>query len=254
MQRWPGAPAMWSDGDAGGAAELQTDVMRFVAILALCLVAIFALVQAVPLEEPAEQASPAAAVPPAIPIREAMHEAAKSVVAEPPQADPAVRPVPEPAPATAPAASRTPAVPPPAAPPPAAPTVADRPAGTAAPPAAVDAGFTLRFESDDALTALVARGEIGFYAIAGEEARRLHVARGRLEFWRASTPAAVHEMEPGTVPADVAAALARSGHGGNAVRWGVTLPPGLSRDIDRRIRAGGSGDLVIAENGALRQE
>ena len=31
------------DAEAGGAADLQTDVMRFMAILSLCLVAIFAL-------------------------------------------------------------------------------------------------------------------------------------------------------------------------------------------------------------------
>ena len=37
------------DSDIGGAADLQTDVMRFMAILALCLVAIFALVQSIPL-------------------------------------------------------------------------------------------------------------------------------------------------------------------------------------------------------------
>ena len=37
------------DMDAGGAADLQTDVMRFMAILSLCLVAIFALVQSIPL-------------------------------------------------------------------------------------------------------------------------------------------------------------------------------------------------------------
>ena len=37
------------DGDAGGAADLQTDIMRFMAILALCLVAIFALVQSIPM-------------------------------------------------------------------------------------------------------------------------------------------------------------------------------------------------------------
>ena len=42
-----------ADTDVGGAADLQTDVMRFMAILALCLVAIFALVQSIPLT-PAE--------------------------------------------------------------------------------------------------------------------------------------------------------------------------------------------------------
>src|SRR5210317_40208 len=38
-----------ADLDAGGAADLQTDIMRFMAILSLCLVAIFALVQSIPL-------------------------------------------------------------------------------------------------------------------------------------------------------------------------------------------------------------
>jgi len=37
-----------ADMDVGGAADLQTDVMRFMAILSLCLVAIFALVQSMP--------------------------------------------------------------------------------------------------------------------------------------------------------------------------------------------------------------
>ena len=37
-----------ADTDAGGAADLQTDIMRFMAILALCLMAIFALVQSLP--------------------------------------------------------------------------------------------------------------------------------------------------------------------------------------------------------------
>ncbi|MGB5627778.1 MAG: hypothetical protein WBM57_00300, partial [Woeseiaceae bacterium] len=38
-----------ADMDVGGAADLQTDIMRFMAILSLCLVAIFALVQSIPL-------------------------------------------------------------------------------------------------------------------------------------------------------------------------------------------------------------
>lgn len=44
----------YSDMDGGGAADLQTDIMRFMAILSLCLMAIFALVQSVPLTPAAE--------------------------------------------------------------------------------------------------------------------------------------------------------------------------------------------------------
>ena len=46
------------DADSGGAADLQTDVMRFMAILALCLVAIFALVQSIPLAPEPPRAGP----------------------------------------------------------------------------------------------------------------------------------------------------------------------------------------------------
>ena len=48
------------DADVGGAADLQTDIMRFMAILSLCLVAIFALVQSIPLTptEPVPAESP----------------------------------------------------------------------------------------------------------------------------------------------------------------------------------------------------
>ena len=58
-------PMHRGDTDAGGAADLQTDIMRFMAILALCLVAIFALVQSIPLvPEPQTQPQAAAAPPP----------------------------------------------------------------------------------------------------------------------------------------------------------------------------------------------
>ena len=46
------------DAEAGGVADLQTDVMRFMAILALCLVAIFALVQSIPLSPVAAEPEP----------------------------------------------------------------------------------------------------------------------------------------------------------------------------------------------------
>jgi hypothetical protein len=52
----PATGAAGSDTDA-----LQTDVMRFMSIIGLCLMAVFALVQGLPLQEPAKSAQPAAA-------------------------------------------------------------------------------------------------------------------------------------------------------------------------------------------------
>jgi hypothetical protein len=117
-----------------------------------------------------------------------------------------------------------------------------------------DSGFTLRFASDEALKSLVAQSDVGLYAMQGEHAKRLHVGGGRLEFWTASMPAAFHEMDAATVPGDVITALSRIDDEGTAVRWGVTLPPRLSEEIDRHLATAGHGDLVISATGALRLE
>lgn len=253
----------WIDSDGGGAADLQTDVMRFMAILALCLVAIFALVQAVPPAVPTEPlpVEPLPVEPlPVEPLpTEPLRTEPLPVEVLPTEALPA-EPLPTRSLPAAPSPAETGAV---RAVPVTAPPTAAPPAPTAAPPAteatAATAGFTLRFESDVALKSLVARNEIGLYAIYEGDARRLQLMQGRLEFWPASMPSTFHEMDPQTVPGDVAAALARTGHGGEgaggpAVRWGVTLPPQLSREIDRRVGRGGAGDLVIAASGVLREE
>ena len=47
-----------ADTDVGGAADLQTDIMRFMAILSMCLLAIFALVQSIPLAPVEPQREP----------------------------------------------------------------------------------------------------------------------------------------------------------------------------------------------------
>lgn len=52
----PAAGAAGSDTDA-----LQTDVMRFMSIIGLCLMAVFALVQGLPQQEPAKPAQPSQA-------------------------------------------------------------------------------------------------------------------------------------------------------------------------------------------------
>ena len=50
-------------GSTGGDIEaLQTDVMRFLSIIGLCLMAVFALVQVIPVAEPGKPAQPAQAV------------------------------------------------------------------------------------------------------------------------------------------------------------------------------------------------
>jgi len=229
-------PMHRGDTDAGGAADLQTDIMRFMAILALCLVAIFALVQSIPLVPEAPSQSPAPAAPP--PVTETVEPVAET---------PAQVQAPAPQPADDGKAVRLtrPAWTPDAAAEPGPPMPND---------ATETEGFTLRFESDLALTRLVATGTVGFYAIADGRARRMTVSDSRISFWDASAPQSYHEMEAGTVPRPVIDALARSGVNTAEVGWGVTLPGKLRQQLDSLVRGTSGGALVIGRDGALRLE
>ena len=72
-----------ADMDVGGAADLQTDVMRFMAIISLCLVAIFALVQSMPIAPPAAPEIPVAARGDVEPAEPPATQAAPAVVEKP---------------------------------------------------------------------------------------------------------------------------------------------------------------------------
>ncbi len=261
-----------ADTDVGGAADLQTDIMRFMAILSLCLVAIFALVQSMPLSpapwvpEPEVEPAPVlekhtATEPEAQPAPRANVEKPTSNAAEqkavvltrpkwvpkytPKQSSPDIVTAPkEPAPAK-------PAATPVREPEPSPPAVDSRETPL---PEQESAGFSLRFESDAVLTRLVAAGEIGFYAVQQNRARRMSVVDSRISFWNASTPGSFHEMESPTVPTGVRDALARSGADPEAVRWGVTLPGKLKRRLDEILREHDGGSLIIGADGTLRME
>ena len=212
------------DAEGGGVADLQTDVMRFMAILAICLVVIFALVQSIPLR-------------PTPPV-EAVTEAVPEPAAEP---EPAPMPEPQPVPVALPEPKPDAVAPPPPEPPPPQPPEQE--------------GFTLRFESDLALTRLVARSVVGLYAIGEDKTLRLNVNENRMSFWEASTPNQFHEMDRGTVPAGVVRALLRIAElDVSTVKWGVTLPAGMQLDLNRHLESSTGGELVIGANGELRLE
>ncbi|MEJ2273925.1 MAG: hypothetical protein P8Y01_05050 [Woeseiaceae bacterium] len=241
-----------ADQEIGGAADLQTDVMRFMAILALCLVAIFALVQAIPLApapEPAVEAEAfeeteelEAVVPVTVdkpePVAAAPEPANENVVLtrpkwvpKPGQHEPASREAPPVAPQPAP----TPPTPPP-------------------PPPPKEHGFTLRFASDSALMRAVAAHDVGVYAIDSGRALRMTVRESRISFWDASTPNAFHEMEANTVPAAVVDALSKSGLAPESVAWGVTLPGRMRGELDALMQEHAGGLLIIGAGGTVHWE
>ncbi len=238
------------DADGGGAADLQTDIMRFMAILALCLVAVFALVQSLP-QVPTSMDSSALPSPDSerreiitAPVAAAMRaprDAAPPVINAPPadarspentrapeNQSPArrVAPLAESTPPSEPngsqpiEAAREATLPEPVANAQLDEVTTDTPSEQAtaiAQPdettaaAPAEEGFSLRFASDIALTRLVANNAVGLYAINPQRALRMSVNRGTYSFWPASAPNQFHEMDPGTVPDTVVIALRRSG-------------------------------------------
>ena len=220
-----------ADMDAGGAADLQTDVMRFMAILSLCLVAIFALVQSMPM------------APPTDPVPEPQTVTPTPVPAT--SADPVTEPVAEKIQQTL-TLTRPKWVPKYVAQ-----EIEVKPMKSAAEEAD---GFSLRFESDAALTRLVAASQVGVYALEGERARRMSVSESRISFWDASYPNSFHEMELSTVPPAVIDALARTGVDTNNINWGVTLPGKLKKQLDGLMQEHRGGSLVIGTNGNIRLE
>jgi len=194
------------DAEAGGVADLQTDVMRFMAILALCLVAIFALVQSIPL--------------------------APSIV----EPEPAPAPKPRPQPVEQPQPAQV---------------VEPQPVETEP----VVEGLTLRFEDELALTRLVARDEVGLYAIQLDRSFRMSINRGEMSFWPASTPNQFHEMDATTVPPAVLEAFVRrDGSTAQTLQWGVTIPAATSRQLEQHLREADGGALIIDARGDLRLE
>jgi len=256
-----------ADMDVGGAADLQTDVMRFMAILSLCLVAIFALVQSMPVSPPVEPAAETVVTEVTAPVPEPIPEADPAPKSEPkpvpqkpvagapklvtltrPKWVPKYDPDSEPVTTLSAPARETPAALP-AEPIP-------EPITEPTPVAAIEEqeGFTLRFESDAALTRLVAASQVGVYAIDGERARRMTVSESRISFWDASLPNSFHEMKASTVPLPVVDALARTGIDADSISWGVTLPGKLKSQLDGLMREHRGGSLVIGTNGNIRLE
>jgi len=231
---------------------LQADVMRFLAIIAFCLIAVLALVRQT---EPAEQTPPAAAGSPA-PVAPAPLEVSVE--------DPAGHPVaPSPAaPVRAPARA-TPAAPEAVAAPPATPEAAPAPQpvtrtapparepARAAPPATEERGLTLRFASERDFLTLLRRGDIRVYAYRPGLVLGLS---SDFRFEPVSGPGALYEMQRTTIPAAVTGLLGSSEHAGSAgeLTWGVQLPAKIRHDIDSRLQQGASGELLIDARGGLR--
>ena len=227
-------PWLNDSGDAELEA-LQTDVMRFVAILGLCLAAIFSMVQRASLEQPppvinssstARAPVQASAPKPVAPTRTAR------VTTAPPTRIPA--PEKTPADAAEPSVSAQ------------AKTEAAEPST----PSESQTGFSLEFASAADLMALLENGQIQLYA---ELDGRFWSADPRGRFSLAEAPASFYRMDSSTVPAALIGSLRRSTTAAEAT-WGVVLAPTIVDQMAQFTRSSAGGKLLILGSGRVEME
>ena len=78
----------------------------------------------------------------------------------------------------------------------------------------------------------------------------MNIIDDEISFWPASVPGQFHEMDRSTVPNEVLAAF-RTGNGMSNVKWGVTLPADMSRELNGYLSSQRGGSLIIASNGRI---
>ena len=267
---------MRNNSHHGGDNEsLQADVMRFMAIIGFCLIAILALVRNVdappePNTQPA-QVQLAQTPPPIVPVARVTTKPAERrvlvvrqqpaapepVPARPEPAEPEPEPVspivPEPVPVLAPVPApikTAPAEPEPVQPEPIESEPEVQTADAAAPQVPQDEpGLTLRFASDRDFLRLIARGDVTVYAL--REDRVLGLGKD-YEFRRSSAPGHIYELNLATIPNLVSAAFRRSSDGGDGFTWGVALPGRIESQIRNYVQTQSSGVLLIDRFGEVR--
>ena len=122
-------------------------------------------------------------------------------------------------------------------------------------PAPTAAGFSLRFDSEQALQALVTDGAVSFYARVGSRVWLFSSDGDQRRFALTSAPTAFHEMQAETVPEVFVSTLRHelASFDPQQVRWGVTLPEAAQRQIRQLMAASDGGVLSIAANGEVRR-
>ena len=247
----------YDDGES-----LQADVMRFMAIIAFCLIAILALVKHA--EPPQTKASAPVEPEPEMPKEQpgqtlawAEPEPAPPVyekptpepVEEPPVAIESPEPEPELEPEPIPAATPEPEAVPQSTPP----VIAEQPPreptqapDQSAPAEPEEEGLILRFASDGDFLRLIARGDIRVYAFQETDVLTLSES---YRFLDTQSPGQVYELLPPSIPGLIVDALKQARTNIDGYRWGIALPGHISNQIEQHLGRVTRGQLVIDRYG-----
>ncbi len=114
-------------------------------------------------------------------------------------------------------------------------------------------GFTLSFQTGEALFKLVEQGRVQFFALTGRKSWKLGIRKGAPIFEPSSVPSKIYEMQPATVPEAFLPSLQKvvSIPGRDMVTWGVVLPMETQNQIHYYMADRSGGSLVIQGDGQV---
>ncbi len=116
-------------------------------------------------------------------------------------------------------------------------------------------GFSLRFASDEALTALVATRSVRVFAMLGQRTWQLSASAKSIYAETTDRPGSFYEMNRQTVPPTYLAALRRvtAVLDETRITWGVTLPQPTRAAINSRMERYQGGELIIQADGTVER-
>lgn len=232
--------------------SLQTDVMRFMAIIAFCLIAILTLVKNV--DAPPPVIEPVANVPEPV-VRERLPLTQDPVGVALAGGDSAANDsdvgAASAANATAPKTDHSRLKPLPRK------TVVTRTVRALAAPSSdtnspdnsQDTGLSLRFASEGDFLRLISRGDVTVFAYRDDTVWAL--SRDYV-FRNSRAPKQIYELEPNTIPRLVSEAFLRNHASPSNFTWGVSLPRRIESQIQSYIQRVGNGVLLIDRFGEVR--
>lgn len=211
--------------------SLQADVMRFMAIIGFCLVAVFALVRQNGTEPPAPARTTAlqpAPVPAPRPIKQPTRPMPKATVRAVPKDPPPPSTTEEPR------------------------LQAEVTPDVTTPSDSNEPVLTLSFTSDRDFLRLLGAGTIELFVIAPGASRQTLKLDSQQRFVSSTAPGRVYELMPETIPAPIVAALVQQQPTAAPMTWGVRLPAQLEQAIARQRDQHREGTLLIDRHARVR--
>ena len=118
-----------------------------------------------------------------------------------------------------------------------------------------EVGFSLRFASDEALTALLRTRSVRVFAMLGQRTWQLSAGAKSIFAETMDRPGSFYEMNRQTVPPTYRAALRRvtAVLDDARITWGVTLPQPTRAAITRLMERYEGGELIIQADGSVER-